>query len=231
MINLADFSAVIFDMDGLVLDTESTYMIAWQQAAKAMGYDLPRDFCVSLSGLHYQDVELKLIEFFGVSFNLQIFSRLSGGCWREYVNVHGIAIKHGFNEILSLLIQRKIPYCLATNSGAENALECLELAGIKNVFTTLITRDDVLHGKPEPDIFLKAARVLQADICRCLVLEDSYAGIVAASRAGAVSVFIPSIVPIDPLTVELCDLMVSDLAKLTHVLVIPDGIAGMTVNL
>jgi len=63
--------------------------------------------------------------------------------------------------------------------------------------------------------FFKAAEVLQVDISRCLVLEDSHAGIVAASRAGAVSVFIPSVARVDPLTVELCDLMVSDLAQLT----------------
>ena len=94
-------------------------------------------------------------------------------------------------------------------------MECLELAGIKDVFSTIVTRDDVQHGKPEPDIFLKAAELLQVHISRCLVLEDSHAGIVAASRAGAFSVFVPSTVPVDPLTVELCDVMMIDLAQLT----------------
>ncbi|OYV22325.1 MAG: HAD-superfamily hydrolase, partial [Methylococcaceae bacterium NSO1] len=60
MPRLSDISAVIFDMDGLVLDTETTYFVAWQQAAKAMGYALSETFCLSLSGLHYKDVELKL---------------------------------------------------------------------------------------------------------------------------------------------------------------------------
>jgi len=201
-------------MDGLVLDTESAYFIAWQQAANAMGYEFSDDFCLSLSGLHYNDIEPKLIEYCGAEFNLQTFKRLSGDFWRDHVDVHGIKIKHGFSELLALLIRQKIPYCLATNSRAANALECLELAGIKDVFSTIIARDHVQHGKPEPDIFLKAAEVLQVDISRCLVLEDSHAGIAAASRAGAVSVFIPSIAQADPLTVELCDLMVSDLAQL-----------------
>jgi len=218
VIKLADFSAVIFDMDGLVLDTESTYFIAWQQAAKAMGYEFSDDFCLSLSGLHYNDIEPKLIEYCGAEFNLQAFNRLSGDCWRDHVDVYGIRIKHGFSELLELLIRQKIPYCLATNSRAANALECLELAGIKDVFSIIIARDHVQHGKPEPDVFFKAAEVLQVDISRCLVLEDSHAGIAAASRAGAVSVFIPSIAQADPLTVELCDLMVSDLAQLTNAL-------------
>ena len=216
MCKLADFAAVIFDMDGLVLDTESTYMIAWKRAASAMGYDFSDDFCLSLSGLHYQDVELKLMDYCGAEFDLQNFNQLSGDYWRDHVNVHGISIKYGFSGLLEVLIRQKIPYCLATNSRAVNALECLELAGIKDIFSIIISRDHVLHGKPEPDIFLKAAEVLQVDITRCLVIEDSDAGIVAAFRAGAVSAFIPSMAQVDPLTVQLCDLMMEDLVQLMN---------------
>lgn len=216
MCKLANFAAVIFDMDGLVLDTESTYMIAWKRAASAMGYDFSDDFCLSLSGLHYQDVELKLMDYCGAEFDLQNFNQLSGDYWRDHVNVHGISIKYGFSGLLEVLIRQKIPYCLATNSRAVNALECLELAGIKDIFSIIISRDHVLHGKPEPDIFLKAAEVLQVDITRCLVIEDSDAGIVAAFRAGAVSAFIPSMAQVDPLTVQLCDLMMEDLVQLMN---------------
>ena len=188
MLKLADFSAVIFDMDGLVLDTENTYAIAWQQAAKSMGFYFPEIFWLSLSGLTYQDIELKLLKYCGAKFNLSTFNGLSGDFWRDHVNVHGIKIKHGFTGLLELLIRQEIPYCLATNSRMDNALECLELAGIKDVFSVIVSRDLVRYGKPEPDIFLKAAELLQVDISRCLAIEDSHAGIVAASRAGAVSV-------------------------------------------
>ncbi len=218
MRKLADFSAVIFDMDGLVLDTESTYVVAWKQAASAMGYDFPDDFCLLLSGLHYRDVTQKLIEYCGTEFDLQAFNRLSAEVWRDYVSVHGIKVNPGFTELLDLLNRNNIPYCLATNSATVNALECLELAGIENVFSLIVTRDHVPCGKPEPDIFLKAAELLQVDISRCLVLEDSHAGILAASRSGAISVFIPSIAQVDPLTAELCDLMVSNLAELTDII-------------
>jgi beta-phosphoglucomutase-like phosphatase (HAD superfamily) len=214
MLKLSDFSAVIFDMDGLVLDTETTYFVAWQQAAKAMGYALSEPFCLSLSGLHYKDVELKLMALCGADFNLQAFNQLSGIFWREHVNAHGINTQHGFTQLLEFIVQQQIPYCLATNSRAVNAYECLDLAGIKDVFSTIITRDDIQYGKPAPDIFLKAAELLQAPISRCLVLEDSHAGIVAASRAGAFSVFVPSTESVDPLTVDLCNLKINSLAHL-----------------
>lgn len=214
MLKLSDFAAVIFDMDGLVLDTEPTYFIAWQQAAKVMGYTLSDAFCRSLSGLHYQQVEQKLRTECGADFDLQTFKRLSGVCWREHVNAHGINTRPGFTELLQVIDRLKIPYCLATNSSAVNAYECLALAGIVDVFSIIISRDDVPCGKPEPDIFLKAASVLQVPISRCLVLEDSHAGIVAASRAGAFSVLVPSTEPVDPVTVALCNLMAADLAQL-----------------
>jgi beta-phosphoglucomutase-like phosphatase (HAD superfamily) len=209
---LSDFSAVIFDMDGLVLDTEATYFVAWQQAAKAMGYALSESFCLTLSGLHYQDIELKLMASCGADFNLKTFNHLSGIFWRKHVNIHGIKIKHGFFQLLEFIVRQQMPYCLATNSQAVNAYECLEFAGIKEVFSTIVTRDNVERGKPAPDIFLKAAELLQVPISRCLVLEDSYAGIEAASRAGAFSVFVPSTEPVDPIAVELCDVMMMDLA-------------------
>lgn len=201
-------------MDGLVLDTETTFCIAWRQAARTMGHELSMPFCRSLAGLHYHDIELRLMAFCGADFNLEVFNYTAGNCWRDYVNAHGIKIKRGFTRLLEGIVQQQIPYCLATNSRAVNAYECLELAGIAGVFSSIITRDDVHYGKPEPDIFLKAAEMLGVDINRCMVIEDSHAGIVAASRAGAFSVFVPSIFPVDPLTVELCNLKVNDLACL-----------------
>jgi len=205
-------------MDGLVLDTESTYIIAWQQAANAMGCDFSDDFCLSLSGCHYKDVEMRLTEHCGAEFDLEMFNRLSSDRWREYVDIYGIKLKHGFIGLVELLVRKKIPYCLATNSSGENALECLELAGIEELFPIVVAREQVRHGKPEPDIFLKAAELMQTDISRCLVIEDSLAGIVAASRAGAVTVLVPSTAQIDPLAIELCDLMVSDLEQLTNMI-------------
>jgi len=216
VIKLTDFAAVIFDMDGLVLDTESTYNKAWQQAAQLIGLELDKQFWQSLSGLHYADVERCLLTKCGVDFDLDSFNRLSASSWRDHVTSNGIAVKTGFAELLALIQQQSLPYALATNSPAINALECLELAGIDEVFSVIVTRDDVLRGKPAPDIFLATADCLHVDIKRCLVLEDSPAGIAAAVSSGAFSVYIPSVLPIDLQAAAQCDLLINDLAELAR---------------
>jgi HAD superfamily hydrolase (TIGR01509 family) len=211
MLDLANFSAVIFDMDGLVLDTEATYFIAWQQAGSQLGYTLSDEFCQSFSGLNGDAIKQKLMAEFGANFDLLHFNQTANKLWRDHVTRNGIEVKRGFRELLAFINQQQFPYCLATNSRAINALECLELAGLNDVFATIISRDDVINGKPAPDIFLKAADSLRIPIQQCLVLEDSHAGIVAARKAGAFAVFIPSILPIDPLTLAYCDVMMPDL--------------------
>jgi HAD superfamily hydrolase (TIGR01509 family) len=216
VVKLSDFAAVIFDMDGLVLDTEPTYFIAWQQAAQMMGYKLPASFCESLSGLHYQAVTEAVLSYCGADFNLQRFNELSGHYWYEHVNRYGIHSRTGFNELIETLIQQDIPYCLATNSSAMNAKECLAFAKLDHVFSTIISRDEVLHGKPAPDIFLKAAAILNIPIQQCLVLEDSHAGIVAAKSAGAYALWIPATKTLDPVTLSLCDAKMNSLAELVN---------------
>jgi HAD superfamily hydrolase (TIGR01509 family) len=133
--------------------------------------------------------------------------------WRNHVHHNGIKVKHGFKELLAFIVEQQLPYCLATNSRTANALECLELAGLSHIFTTIISRDDVEHSKPAPDIFLKAAECLQVPIQQCLVLEDSHTGIVAAKLAGAFTVCVPSSTPINPRILEHCPIIMPDLRQ------------------
>lgn len=215
---LPPFSAIIFDMDGLVLDTEATYFIAWQKAAKEMNHTLDQSFCLSLSGLHFQDIEKRLQEHFGKHFSLKQFMSLSGKYWQHDVNQHGIPVKQGFFELLDRLKEKKIPFCLATNSAKKNALECLALANLETTFSTIVTRDDVKQGKPRPDIFIAAAKALNTDMTQCLVLEDSVTGIQAANNAKAPCVYIPSVLPANQTTLQSADLTFNNLEELAQII-------------
>ncbi len=217
-LKLPSFSAVIFDMDGLVIDTEMTYFIAWQKAAKEMGVSFSDEFCSSLSGLQYKDIENQLIKHSGVDFDLKQFARLSGEFWRAYVNQKGIPVKKGFLNLINRFKKKQIEFCLATNSGKENALKCLELANLANVFSTVISIDHVKNGKPDPDIFIEAAKILEQPVNQCLVLEDSAIGIQAAIKAGAPCVYIPSVFPVERATVNLADCFIMDLDQLAELI-------------
>lgn len=190
--------AIIFDMDGLVIDSEAGYVAAWRQTALAMGYQIDDDFALGLSGANAEQVKSYLLEKLGNDFDLARFSELSTDYWLVHVEQYGIAVKHGFFSLLELIQQQNLAFCLATNSRRLQALRCLKLAGLENVFSNVIARDDVVTGKPAPDLFLKAAEVLGHPIADCLVLEDSPIGIAAAVAAGARCFYLPSQVVIDP---------------------------------
>lgn len=218
MTDIKHISAVIFDMDGLVLDTEGSYFIAWQQAGEAMNYLLTDDFCQSLSGLHYKAVEKKIINLCGKGFDIQLFNQLSANFWHQHVHKHGIEVKKGLYDLLNFIQNNQIPFCLATNSSSKNAEECLKYAGLNNKFLQRVTRDDVKKAKPEPDIYLAAATKLKQPVEQCLVLEDSLIGIQAAVLAGTMPVYIPSVLPPEQQAIDLSYLVADDLLQIKEYL-------------
>jgi len=191
-LRLPDFSAVIFDLDGLVLDSEPTYAAAWKKAAAEFGAYLDEDFLLGLFGRHAEDVEMALAQRIGPAFDQHRdrYHAAAARCWRAHVDNHGIATLPGVDNLLALLDHRGIPYALATNSSGPNAKECLRLAGLEGRFAWMVTRDQVVSGKPEPDLFLQTAKLMGVAAEQCLVLEDSTTGLLAAQRAGAIPLLV-----------------------------------------
>ncbi len=210
---LPDFNAVIFDLDGLILDTEITYFRAWQQAAEALGYVINQDFCSKVSGMPFAHIEQQLIQSLGANFPLAEFYHLSAIYWRAIVDKEGISVKKGVYDSLQALDSCAIAYCLATNSPEVNARECLQFAGIAHLFPTIVSRDHVASPKPAADIFLHAACVLKQPIDTCLVIEDSLIGLLAAKNACAFSILVPSIPDMDGKMQALAGLVLNDLSE------------------
>ncbi len=215
-------TSVIFDMDGLVLDTEPTYVTAWLQAANAMGICFDEDFCWSLSGQSSEAVQSALSLQTGHEFDQQEFYRLSGLFWRQNVAESGLAVKKGFYAVLDKIKAMGLPYALATNSQATNAQECLSLSGLNDVFDIIVTRDDVSKGKPEPDLFFYAAERLKQPLSHCLIIEDSLVGLKAGQRANGITALIPSR-PINHQAATQADYVFADLDELAMAMDISDG--------
>jgi beta-phosphoglucomutase len=187
---LPHFEAVIFDMDGLALDTEPTYVHAWRQAAAEFGIHLDDAFCHGLFGRHADDVEQALKGKIGNGFDRRRFHELAARHWRAYAASHGIAKMPGLDALLDVLAHHRIPYALATNSDAPYARECLYLARAAERFPLVVTRDQVARGKPAPDLFVEAAARLRTLPARCLILEDSETGLLAARESGGLPILV-----------------------------------------
>lgn len=181
--SLPEFSAVILDLDGLVIDSEPTYQAAWKQAGHCIGYPLRENLLRSFAGKSYDLIEQRLLTEFGLGFPMDRFREKSAEFWHEAVEITGIAVKPGLHALLAALERYTIPYCLATNSEQRYAEKCLHYAGLSDAFPKRITRDQVVAPKPAPDIFLAAAAGLGVQPEQCIVLEDSETGSLAALMA------------------------------------------------
>lgn len=183
----------MFDMDGLLLDTEPIYARAWQSAASELGFELSAQLHRQLIGRTDADSYLILGDAFGSSFRAAEFSELWPRYRDETIASDGIALKPGLLELVSYLDELELPYAIATSTIAEQAELSLRVAGISARFEIRVTGDQVENGKPAPDIYLEAARRLDVAPRRCIALEDSNPGLLAAVAAGMTGIMIPDL--------------------------------------
>jgi HAD superfamily hydrolase (TIGR01509 family) len=188
-------SAVVFDMDGLMLDTESINRLAWQRAAEDLGFALDDEFYLSLLGRTTVDCESLVMQLCGAEFPMDEFRTRRRRLWRAQVEGTGIAAKPGLLELLSFLDTQRILLAVATSSHVLAAESSLRSAGVRDRFDVVVTGDQVARGKPAPDIYLEAARRLGVESVDCVALEDSDNGVHAAVAAGMTTVMVPDLKP------------------------------------
>jgi HAD superfamily hydrolase (TIGR01509 family) len=185
--------AVILDMDGLMLDTEPIYKSAWQSAAVECGYSLDDDFYLTLIGQPNPACEAGLLNRFGNHFPIDDFRDRWSRLWRAQVETSGIPTKPGLTELLSFLRERQVPVAVATSSDRDYASLSLRAAQLEAWFDNVITGDQVVNGKPAADIYIEAAHRLGVAAVNCVAIEDSDAGVLAASAAGMITVMVPDL--------------------------------------
>jgi HAD superfamily hydrolase (TIGR01509 family) len=188
-------AAVIFDMDGLMLDTECIYKEVWQSATAQVGYAMTDEFYFTLVGRPHADCEAAVIQHFGNDFPLARAQVCFTETWQRHIENHGIKTKSGLAELFTFLDAMRVPTAVATSTDQDMAAASLRAAGITRTFDAIVTGDQIRHGKPAPDIYLEAARRLQVAPEHCIAIEDSDAGTLAASSAGMRTLVVPDLKP------------------------------------
>lgn len=185
---------VIFDMDGLMFDTEVLSRDGWVMAAETLGFDpvlTKNDFFLGTLGLTKSSIEKLYYHCFGQRDDFEKALEIRLNYMYDYVKKLGAPKKPGLTKLLLFLQESGIPAALATSSLKEKATLFLKSADVYEYFSGYICGDMVTHSKPHPEIFLTACEVLGLKPEECLVLEDSPNGLRASIAAGTHTIAIP----------------------------------------
>jgi HAD superfamily hydrolase (TIGR01509 family) len=203
--------AVIFDMDGLLLDSERIALRAWEGAAAQLKLSLPEEVVKSTIGRDWVDTKRIVAEAVGINADYIALQSLVQVLYRKIMQEEGIPLKAGAAELLKRLQDAGIPSGLATSS-ERNGAECkLYAAGLLGLFSGSACGNEVAMGKPNPDIYLLAAQRCGVQPQLCVALEDSPAGLMAAKRAGMTTIMVPDMVEPDEASLKFTDYVVKDL--------------------
>lgn len=190
--------AIIFDMDGLMFDTEALNATAWKAAGKLHGFEMTDELLRSHIGFNLETSKKLMQNHFGPGFD---FDTVRGDRLKHslrHIEENGMPLKPGLRELLAYLHKKGLKTAIASSSDERLVYFYLERAALGHKFDVIICGDKVKKSKPEPDIFLTALAELGVSADECLVLEDSYNGIIAAHRAGIRAVMIPDLLPPTP---------------------------------
>lgn len=185
--------AVVFDMDGLMVDTERVIKYTWDVTGERMGYKHFGDNILHTLGKNRDQRNEYFLRTYGKDFPLQEFLDGYHQVYAQYEQEHGIPQKKGLIKLLDTLQKMEIPMAVATSTHGEHAIPELKRQGVLHYFETVITGDQVTRGKPDPEIYATACRKLNAAPEKSLALEDSYNGIRSAAAAGMKVIMIPDL--------------------------------------
>jgi len=210
--------AVVFDMDGLLIDSENAYRDAMIHIAREKyDLDLPVEVFLRMVGLAAPAWQRVAIDHFGEDFPMEEYN---AAVWAYAHEKHadGVALKPGVLELLDHLDVNRLPRAVATSSGHPSVKHQLGGNKIYDRFHTIVAAGDYAKGKPAPDPFLTAAARLGVDPQDCLALEDSHNGVRAAHAAGMMTVMVPDLLNATDEMHERCITIAPDLHHVRELL-------------
>lgn len=209
---LKKIKAVILDMDGVLVDSELFSKNCFEKTCNSLNIGYNEKFYLSTVGRTYDECNRMITEYLGGADNFKIFqdryNELHNGAYEKGL----IKLKKGCRELLSFLQDRNIPYALATSSPYRIVeASFLNQGYIKVPFKYVITGEEVINGKPDPEIFIKCAKLMNQYIEECMIVEDSINGVRAAYESKALTVFVPDIISPTEEVIKKSDYQLNDL--------------------
>ncbi|MCM1132526.1 MAG: HAD family phosphatase [Ruminococcus flavefaciens] len=189
--NRTIIKGAVFDMDGLMIDTEKLYLKYWKQAASDFGYTMLDEHVFAIRSLARKYSIPRLKGFFGDDFPTEEIRARRTELINAHIEQHGIDIKPGLFELLDYLKSNGIKLAVATATQRDRTLLYLDKINARSYFNAVICGDMIANGKPEPDIYLTACGQLGLLPCECVAYEDSPNGIKSAFSAGCYTIMIP----------------------------------------
>ena len=206
---------VIFDMDGTMFDTERMWATFWEPALAALGLPYREGLAEAARGTAGATTRNVVRQFYGTDCDAEAIVDSLHRVADEVFFSAPVPKKPGLDALLAWLKARHIPMAVASSSREAMIRHNLDVWGLAQDFTAIVSGQHVAHSKPDPEIFLLTAQKLDVEPSRCLVLEDSYNGVRAGAAGGFVTVMVPDLVPADD---EMKRLYTMECASLEEVL-------------
>ncbi|MDD5937082.1 MAG: HAD family phosphatase [Clostridiales bacterium] len=190
-LNDNEIKAVIFDMDGLMIDTEKLYQRFWKEALEFYGFHATQELLLNLRSLSRDLAKQLLKDTFGNSVDYSQVRLKRVELMDQYIFNHGVEKKDGLDHLLDFLKQNEIRMAVATATEYERTKRYLSAVNVFHYFDYIVCGTMVPHGKPAPDIYQKAVELLGLQPKECLALEDSPNGANSALSAGCHVIMVP----------------------------------------
>lgn len=185
------YQAVVFDMDGVIFDTERLVIEFWKEVAKKHNIPNVEHTCIQCLGTNRVRTREIFLENYGADFPFDPYRAEVTELFNTHYKGVPLPTKPGVRELLSYLQEQDIKVGLASSTAQHLVRDEIDTAGLLPYFQTLVCGDMVEHSKPAPDIFLKACEILNADPTKSIAIEDSFNGIRSAHCAGMTPIMVP----------------------------------------
>ncbi len=211
-------NAVIFDMDGILFDTEKLIIDCWEIMAEKYGISGIREVCYECLGTNREMTKKIFLKHYGENVPYDDYQVELRALFTEYWQKNGMPVKPGVYELMESLKKAGIRIALATSTRKASVMPELENADLTKYFDVIVCGDMVSHSKPHPEIYLLAAEKLGVEPKDAFAIEDSYNGVRSAAAAGLRTIMVPDLVPSIPETDELAEIVLPSLVEVREYL-------------